>query len=117
MENYENNPNPQEFENQQQRPAESAAQEQTPPVSAPYSGAGVGRKESPFADSPYVMNQQPNSNQYRCENTYVPPVPPQPPVKPKKPRNGKVWKRLLGVVLALAVVAGSCGITAALVNE
>ena len=117
MENYENNPNPQEFENQQQRPAEPAAQEQTPPVSAPYSGAGVGRKESPFADSPYVMNQQPNSNQYRCENTYVPPVPPQPPVKPKKPRNGKVWKRLLGVVLALAVVAGSCGITAALVNE
>ena len=33
MENYENNPNPQEFENQQQRPA---AQEQTPPVSTTF---------------------------------------------------------------------------------
>ena len=51
MENYENNPIPQESENQHQSFAEPAAQEQTPPVSEPYSGAGVGRKESPFADS------------------------------------------------------------------
>ena len=115
MENYENNSIPQEFENQQPRPAEPAAPAQTPPVSEPYSGAGVGRKESPFADSPYVMNHQPDPNQYRCGSTYVPPIPPQPPVKPK--RNGKVWKRVLSVVLALAVVAGSCGITAALVNN
>ena len=115
MENYENNPNPQEFENQQQRPA---AQEQTPPVSAPYSGAGVGRKESPFADSPYEMPHRPRNDTHQdtiCGG--IPYTPPQPPVKHKRLRNGKVWKRVLGVVLALAVVAGSCGITAALVNE
>ena len=117
MENYENNPIPQEFENQQPRPAEAAAPEQTPPVSEPYSGAGVGRKESPFADSPYVMNHQSNPNQYRSGSTYVPPIPPQPPVKPKKARTGKGWKRALSAVLALAVVAGSCAITAAIVNN
>ena len=117
MENYENNPIPQESENQHQSFAEPAAQEQTPPVSAPYSGAGVGRKESPFADSPYVMNHQPDPNQYRCGSTYVPPIPPQPPVKPKKARTGKGWKRALSIVLALAVVAGSCTITAAIVNN
>ena len=112
MENYENNPIPQESENHQARPAEPV---QTPPVSEPYSGAGVGRKESPFADSPYVMNHR--QTEYRPQHEYVPPVPPQPPVKPQKPRNGKGWKRALGIVLALAVVAGSCGVTAALVNE
>jgi len=117
MENYENNPVPQESENQQFRPAESPAPEQAPPVSEPYSGAGVGRKESPFADSPYVMNHQPDPNQYRCGSAYVPPIPPQPPVKPKKQRSGKGWKRVCSAVLALAVVAGACGITAALVNE
>ena len=94
--------------------AEQVRQE---PVSQPYYNMGVGRKESPFADSPYVMNrQQPDQSQH----AYVPPVPPQqPPVKPKKQRknSGKAWKAVLCAVLALAVVAGSCGITAALVNN
>ena len=115
MENYENNPFPREPENPVQQPAEPAAPEYTQPVSEPYSGSGVGRKESPFADSPYVMNHR--QTEYRSPNAYVPPVPPEPPVKPKKPNAGKVWKRVLSVVLALAVVAGACGITAALVNE
>ena len=99
------------------------------PVSKPYSGAGVGRKESPFADSPYMMNRQPESrtyrqpdpNTYRCGSTYVPPIPPQqPPVKPKKQKkakSGKAWKGILAAALALAVVVGSCGITAVLVNN
>ena len=113
MENYENNPINGEFENQQPQ-AEPVESRQTPPVSEPYSGVGVGRKESPFADSPYVMNHQ--KTEYREQNTYVPPQ--QPPVKPKKQRkSGKVWKTVLCIVLALAVVAGSCGITAALVNN
>ena len=88
--------------------------------SQPYSGVGVGRKESPFADSPYVMQHQQPQQRYQCGSTYVPPIPPQPPVKPKKekkPRNKKIWKGILCAVLALAVVAGSCGITAALVNN
>ena len=112
MENYENN----EF---RPEPEITAPQPEQPPVSQPYSGQGVGRKESPFADSPYVTNRQPEPNPYR--NTYVPPVPPQyPPEKPKKVRSansGKVWKTVLSAVLILALVAGSCGITAALVNN
>ena len=71
-----------------QEPA-SAAQEPQP-----YHQAGVGRKESPFANSPYVMNQpQANSDPYRYQNTYVPPVPPQePPRKPKKQKKGNSKK-------------------------
>ena len=79
MENYENN----EF---RPEPEITAPQPEQPPVSQPYNGQGVGRKESPFADSPYVTNRQPEPNPYR--NTYVPPVPPQyPPEKPKKVRS------------------------------
>ena len=91
---------------------------QVPPVSQPYAGLGAGRKESPFADSPYVMNHQRNQTDSNS-NTYVPPVPPQKPAKPKKVKKtgGKVWKRILAVVAALAVVAGSCSITAAVVNQ
>ncbi len=146
MENYENNelhnePLPQEQEIPHQQEQENPAQQeqeipapQEPeaapvyeePVSRPYSNEGVGRKESPFADSPYVMNHQPKTgyrpdpNAYRCGSTYIPPIPPQqPPVKPKKQKKNdrKVWKAVLCAVLALAVVAGSCGITAGLVNE
>ena len=112
MENYENN----EF---RPEPEITGPQPEQPPVSQPYSGQGVGRKESPFADSPYVTNRQPEPNPYR--NTYVPPVPPQyPPEKPKKVRSansGKIWKTVLSAVLILALVAGSCGITAAMVNN
>ena len=118
MENYENNPIPQEFMNDEPRTAEPAVPEQTPPVSEPYSGAGVGRKESPFADSPYEMPHRPRNDAHQdtlCGG--IPYTPPQPPVMPKKPRNGKAWKRVLSAVLALAVVAGACGITAAIVNN
>ena len=143
MENYENDqlqPEQEPVNEFQPEPVEqlqeeSVVSEPAPevapranPVSQPYSGAGVGWKESPFADSPYVMNhgtepvapQCPNPSDYRCGSTYVPPIPPQrPPVKPKKEKtgNGKAWKGILAAVLALVVVAGSCGITAALVNN
>ena len=94
-------------------------------VSEPYSGAGVGRKESPFADSPYVMNhERPRTapqHHYQCGSAYVPPIPPQnPPVKPKKAKkakSGKIWKRIACAALALAMVAGACGITANVVNN
>ena len=92
---------------------------QIPPVSQPYSGIGVGRKKSPFADSPYVMNHQQNQTNSHA-NTYVPPVPPQKPAKPKKTKNskgGKIWKKILSVAAALAVVVGSCAVTASVVNN
>ena len=73
------------FENEQFRREEPAqeyshpAQEQpayrpeSDPYRQPYHGAGAGRKESPFANSPYVMNQEQPA--YQQHNTYVPPVP------------------------------------------
>ena len=117
MENYENNELHQE-ENVQE-PAQSAYNAE--PEQSPYHGTGAGRKESPFADSPYVINHAPqNTEPYRPANTYVPPVPPQePPVKPKKEKkvHSKFWKRVLCAVLAVVVVAGSCVITAEVVND
>ena len=123
MDHYENEELRQEPENQENR--ESAYQQeqyQAPAQQQTYRGAGVGRKESPFADSPYVMNQpQGEPEPYCYQNTYVPPVPPQePPRKPKKQKSGssrKVWKAVLCAVLAVVLVAGSCGITAAVVNN
>ena len=121
MENYENSQFPQNDKaNAAEIQPESRPEVQEPPVSQPYSGAGVGRKESPFADSPYEMNRQHLANDYRCGSTYVPPIPPQPPVKPKKPKKeggSGVWKKILCAALVLALVGGSCGITAALVNS
>lgn len=131
MENYENEQlrqEPQIEENQEpviQEKQESIPQQETyetPAYQQTYRGAGVGRKESPFANSPYVMNQpRPEPEPYRYQNAYVPPVPPQePPRKPKKQKSGssrKVWTVVLCAVLAVVLVAGSCGITAAVVNN
>ena len=122
MDQYENNPIPQDPEYMPQQPAvePAAAEYQHHQESQPYSGMGVGRKESPFADSPYEMNHRPNPNLYQGGSTYVPPVPPQQiPKKPKKQRKsmGKGWKTALCIILALAVIAGSCGVTAVLVNN
>lgn len=93
-------------EEAEETPAEAAAE----PEAQPYVGNGAGRKESPFADSPYVMNH----HQQQTED-----VPPQaPPVSKKTSKSGnKVGKRVLAAVLALSVVAGGCGITAAMVNN
>ena len=62
------------------------------------------RKDSPFADSPYVMNHQP---QYQYNATQTPPE-----TKPKKKGSGKAWKVLLSCLLVVALVAAGCGITA-----
>ena len=97
MNEYENN----EFTSQQ--PEQPSPQ----PEHAAYHGTGAGRKESPYADSPYVMNHQPQ--QPRWEPPYEAP-------KPKKQHKG-FGKKILAAVLAVALVAGSCGITAALVNN
>ena len=123
MDNFENEELRQEPKEQETcipEPEQPAYQSTSNPYQQPYHGTGAGRKESPFANSPYVMNQaQPNPDPYRYQNTYVPPVPPQePPCKMKKQKKfGKGWKAVLCAVLALAIVAGSCGITAAMVNN
>ena len=110
-------PEPQQPRNDSQADAASTPHQ-------PYSGAGVGRRESPFADSPYVMNHSQQSGGYQGGyqyNPYTPPVPPQEPArKPPKARKKsgrKVWKPVLAAVLALALVAGGCGVTALVVNN
>ncbi len=95
---------PQEPQAAQPAPEPIAAQE------TGYRGAGVGRKESPFADSPYVMNLRP-------EQTYAPPVPPVQPSRKARKKGSKIWKPLLTAVLTVALVVGSCVVTAATVNS
>ena len=79
------------------------------PVSQPYSGTGTGRKESPFADSPYVARPQPEFKQ-----GYT--VPESKPVSKKK-NSGKGWKIAIALVLAAAVLGGTVAGTAAAVNS
>ena len=92
-----------------------------PQQEQPYRNAGAGRRESPFADSPYVMNHQPGyQGQYRqsYDAQGYNPAPAQPkPKKTKKQGGKKVWKGILAAVLALTVLASGCGITAYFVNK
>ena len=84
------------------------------PEPAPYHGTGTGRKESPYANSPYVMDHQPQQPpQYHYQPQTEPPRKPQKVKKPRKP----IWKPLLSGILVLALIATGCGITAACVNE
>ena len=126
MENHENEELHQENEYTESQAPEAPEQPQyhadeySQPAQ-PYSGAGVGRKESPFADSPYMMNHSNGGHyQHQSQNGYVPPVPPQEPVRkpPRKKKNGgKVWKAVLASVLTVALVACGCGVTAMIVND
>ena len=104
MDNYENDrlnnePTPENIDHTPTQPQEQPAQ------SCGYNNAGVGRKESPFADSPYVMDRQPQYAAPRKEK------------KAKKPGTGKVWKRILAAVLVIALVGGTCAVTAISVNN
>ena len=111
MDNYEQTDfSAENIENEQ--PEAPAAEPQVEPetvVETAYRGAGTGRKESPYANSPYVM-QHPVEEASKRERKAA---------KVKKPRThkGGFFKKVLAAVLALAVVAGSCGLTAYLVND
>ena len=100
--------------------AEESPAEEAPAPTAPvaeeirtYHNAGVGRKESPFADSPYVTAWAP-----REPEPAPAPELDLPPVMEKKEKapGGNLWKKIVAAVLALALVAGSCAVTASLVN-
>ena len=114
MDQYEINfPEQPEMENQPvpQQPVPEPIPQQTEYTSQPVFEQPVveSRKESPFADSPYVMNHQPQF-QYSAPQT-------PPESKPKKKRSGKVWRVLLSFLLVVALVAAGCGITAYSVNN
>ena len=59
MENFENNQFPQEPEIQENQEQTMQEQYRPEPEHQTYRGAGVGRKESPFANSPYEMEHEP----------------------------------------------------------
>ena len=141
MNTFDNTEFPNKEELQQQAPGETpvqqseekvpAFQSQQPlPQSAPtqeqstYRNAGVGRRESPFANAPYMTYDQ----GYRAPTPaqfYNQPVQQtvrqsveQPVPQPKKPRKKhSFWKTALAAVLVLALVVGSCLTTAAIVNN
>ena len=114
MNEYENN----EYNSQQ-------GQDPIPPTShddpaqqsgsAPYSGAGTGRRESPYAGSPYEMNHHQVPPQYNYRPQPDPSY--QPPKDPAPKPGHHSGKRILAALLAVVLVAGSCGATAMLVNR
>lgn len=112
MEEYENN-------NLGEEPVNTVSEENGIPEdqsreSQTYHNAGTGRKESPFADSPYVMNY----GGYQTGSGNVPPVEPvQKAPKNKKKGGGKIWRTVVAAVLTVVLVAGGCGITAFSVNR
>ena len=75
-----------------------------------YRGAGAGRRESPYANSPYAGYQPPRQDAYQYTPQYT--APPR-----QKKHMSPVWKRVLASALVLALVIGSCAITAAVVNS
>ena len=127
MNEYENNdyipeqPPVQEPPRQQEAPSYL---NQTPcqPNPHAYHGAGAGRKESPYANSPYVTTHQTEQSHYtgqphtESSYQYQPQYEAPKPKKQKKQHTG-LGRKILAAVLALALVGGSCGITAALVNS
>ena len=140
MDTFENDEFQPESENPQPTPpaAETTAEPASEPAAEPqpqytsqpnpsaYHGAGAGRKESPYANSPYVMNYQPqaeNAYQYQPQSQpqyqyqYQPQT--EPPKKPKKEKKQRrpIWRSIAAVVLVVALVAGGCLITAHSVNE
>ena len=66
---------------------------------------------SPYADSPYQTYQNPYQSQ-----PYTTYVPPKKPKKAKKAKNG-AGRKAVAAVLAVTLVGGSCGITAAAMNH
>ena len=88
----------------------SAGPEQAAPGDYAYRGAGEGRRESPYANSPYAGYQPPRQDAYQYTPQYTAPP------RQKKPMS-PVWKRVLATALVLALVIGSCAITAAVVNS
>ncbi len=90
-----------------------------------YHGAGAGQKESPYANSPYYSynqtNQQTQQTHYEsAQNTgfgqETDAFRADSPKKPRKKMKTRT-KHVIAAVLAVVLVVGSCGATAAAVNH
>ena len=89
-----------------------ALNDEAPVSDGTYRGVGTGRWESPYADSPYVLSREPryaDEPEFPEEESWEEPAPAR--------KERKLGKRILAAVLALALVGGSCGLTAFLVNS
>ena len=134
MENYENELNQQpaaqpELQPEPQPEPQPQAQPQNPEYQQPwqqgpqtfYHGAGVGQRETPFANSPYATYHpyQGGYQQQPWQQPYQQPWQPAPePPKPKKEKKGrKVLRSIVACVLTVALVAVGCGITAGVCNR
>ena len=90
-----------------------------PAAESVYRNVGSGRKESPFANSPYESAAPRESTAKKQA-----PVSPDAsgtsrdaqPDKPRKAPSG-LWKKILAAAGALALVIGSCAVTAGIVNR
>lgn len=112
MDTFENSEFPSDMEDPQPASEEvTPPQPQDVPQQSAYYGAGVGRKESPYAASPYVINREQEEYHYQPQT--------QPPQKPQKERKRRtpIWKRIASFILMTALVACGCLITASYVNE
>ena len=92
----------------QETPA--AAEAPVSPVEEAEEPTPVSRqKESPFADSPYVMEHQ---------KTPITPGYTMPAASDPKPeKKNSIWKTVISTVLILALVLTSCAVTAEMVND
>ena len=104
-----------------QIPEEPAAAVHTPVREAPapgaYRQAGTGRRESPYANSPYEMHQAPRQQQYTPGYTFQPQTQPKPRVKKEKKSRAGFGRRVVAALVVLAMIAAGCGITAGVVNH
>jgi len=109
MDNYENINREEDLQQEHKEDAVQAQPEvleEAQPAGQYYSNAGVGRKESPYADSPYVMNRpDPSLNEK-----------PKKVKKQRKPR-GKVFKGVIAAVLGAAMLGGACAASVAITNN
>ncbi len=96
----------------QEPEAEPEIPEVQPEPATTYRGVGTGRRESPFADSPYVMNSQPRQEEPAWNRgPELDPV----PVETKKKKRG-IGRKILAWIVVLALIIGSCAATAYTVN-
>ena len=100
----------QEFESDPSTPAEGEAS-----PSECYRGAGAGQKESPYANSPYqsFSDAEPQPDPEPEEPSFDSAPPAQ---EPRQKKSAGTGKKVGACVLAAALVAGSCGLTAWGVN-
>ena len=90
-----------EYEYQPEIPEEPTPAIPQQPYESPYHGTGAGRKESPYANSPYETYHAPRE-EYRYHPQTEPPVKPKKVKKPRKP----LGRKILAAILALILVAG-----------